>query len=80
MTPQPAEAQAVRETYSLLRSAAAHKQPVAATYDGLFRLLCPHVLGRKAGRLHVFCDFATLNWALPQFPCTSRGARGWSTH
>jgi hypothetical protein len=27
---------------------------VAAVYDGLSRLLCPHVLGRKAGRLHVF--------------------------
>src|SRR5256885_2719957 len=26
-----------------------------ATYDGLLRLLCPHVLGRKSGRLHVFC-------------------------
>jgi hypothetical protein len=25
---------------------------VAAIYDGLPRLLCPHVLGRKAGRLH----------------------------
>jgi hypothetical protein len=55
MTPQPAEAQAVREIYALLRLAAARRQSVAATYDGLFRLLCPHVLGRKSGRLHVFC-------------------------
>ena len=38
MTPQPAEAQAVRETYALLRLAAARKQPVTATYDGLRRL------------------------------------------
>jgi hypothetical protein len=55
MTPQPAGAQAVREIYALLRLAAAGRQPVAATYDGLLRLLCPHVLGRKSGRLHVFC-------------------------
>jgi hypothetical protein len=55
MMPQPAEAQAVRGIYSLLRLAAARRQPVAATYDGLLRLLCPHVLGRKSGRLHVLC-------------------------
>ncbi len=55
MTPQPAKAQAVREIYALLRLAAARRQPVAATYDGLPRLLCPHVLGRKLDRLHVFC-------------------------
>src|SRR6266566_1930136 len=55
MTPEPTGAQAVREIYALLRLAAARRQPVAATYDGLLRLLCPHVLGRKSGRLHVFC-------------------------
>src|ERR1700694_6279299 len=55
MTPQPAGAQAVREIYALLRLAATRRQPVAATYYGLVRLLCPHVLGRKSGRLHVFC-------------------------
>jgi hypothetical protein len=55
MTPQPAEAQAVRKIYSLLRVAAERRQPVVATYDGLFRLLCPHVLGRKSGRLHALC-------------------------
>ena len=27
------------------------RQPI----DGLLRLLCPHVLGRKSGRFHVFC-------------------------
>jgi hypothetical protein len=54
MTPQPANVQAVTEIYELLRRAAACKQPVAANYDGLPRLLCPHVLGRKADRLHAF--------------------------
>jgi hypothetical protein len=55
MTPQPDKEHAVREVYLLLRRAAACRQPVAATYDGLLRLLCPHVLGRKSGRLRVLC-------------------------
>jgi hypothetical protein len=52
MTPQPANGQGLNETYELLLLAAARRQPVAAIYDGLPRLLCPHVLGRKAGRFH----------------------------
>ena len=52
MTPKPAEAPAVSEIYELLRQAAVRRQPVAAFYDSLPRLLCPHVLGRKSGRLH----------------------------
>ena len=55
MTPKPAEAHTVSEIYGLLRYAAAHGQPVAASYDDQPRLLCPHVGGRKSGRLHVFC-------------------------
>jgi hypothetical protein len=54
MIPQPDKEQAVRDIYLLLRRAAAGRQPVAAVYEGLPRLLCPHVLGRKAGRLHTF--------------------------
>jgi hypothetical protein len=52
MTPQPADAQAVNQTYELLLRAAARRRPVVAIYDDLPLLLCPHVLGRKAGRLH----------------------------
>src|SRR3979411_1783705 len=55
MTPKPAEACAMSEIYGLLRYAAARRQPVAASYDGQSRLLCPHVGGRKSSRLHVFC-------------------------
>lgn len=55
MTPKLADANGVSEIYELLRYAAAHRQPVAATYDGQPRLLCPHVGGRKLSRLHVFC-------------------------
>jgi hypothetical protein len=52
MTPQSVRVQTESEIYALLHCAAARRQPVAAIYDGLLRLLCPHVLGRKAGRLH----------------------------
>jgi hypothetical protein len=55
MTPQSAAVQAVSEIYELLLLAAARRQPVVAIYDGLLRLLCPQVLGRKSGRRHVFC-------------------------
>jgi len=55
MTPRPADASAVGGIYELLRYAATRKQPVAATYDGQPRLLCPHIGGRKSGRLHVLC-------------------------
>ena len=54
MPRQAAKLEAVSATYELLRVAAARRQPVAAVYDGLPRLLCPHVLGRKSGRLHAF--------------------------
>lgn len=50
MGPQPDNLQAVSEVYSLLRLAATRRLSVAAIYDGLPRLLCPHVLGRKSGR------------------------------
>ena len=39
----------------MLRKAATRRQPVAATYDGQPRLLCPHVGGRKSGLWHVLC-------------------------
>ena len=44
------------EVYGLLRIAAVGKRPVAAMYDGLPRLLCPHVLGKsKDGHLRALC-------------------------
>jgi hypothetical protein len=55
MTPGPAAALSVSEVYEILRDAATRRQPVAATYDGQPRLLCPHVGGRKSGHWHVFC-------------------------
>ena len=52
MRAQSGVGRGVNETYELLRRAAVRKQPVAAMYDNQPRLLCPHVLGRKAGRPH----------------------------
>ena len=76
MPPQPAKEQAVSKIYELLRLAAAGRQPVAATYDGLPRLLFRHVLGRKSGRLHVFFyQFGgSSNSGLPM---VSEGVGGW---
>ena len=76
MTPERAEVQAVSETYELLRVAAARRQPVAAIYDGLLRLLCPHVLGRKSSRLHAFVyQFeGSSHSGLPMAP---EGVGGW---
>lgn len=55
MTQQAADGRAVAEVYELLRLAIRRRQPVAAVYDEQKRLLCPHVLGRKSGRLRVLC-------------------------
>jgi hypothetical protein len=70
MTPQRAGVQLVSEIYELLRLAAASRQAVTAVYDGLPRLLCPHVLGRKSGRLHtLFYQFGgSSNSGLPEKP------------
>src|SRR6266567_3667198 len=52
MTSQNARVQSVSEIYEILRLAATRRQVVAAIYDDLPRLLCPHVLGRKSDRPH----------------------------
>ena len=44
-----------RRTYLLLRRAILHLRPVAATYQGRRRYLCPHVIGHTGGRPHVLC-------------------------
>lgn len=56
MTPQLVGTQSPEEIYGLLRSAAIRRIPVAAIYDNLPRVLCPHVLGRsKDGHLRALC-------------------------
>jgi len=56
MTPQLARTQSPEEIYAVLCFAAIRRKPVAAIYDNLPRLLCPHVLGRsKDGHLRALC-------------------------
>src|SRR6202451_3189329 len=51
-----ARIQTVEEIYGLVWTAVAKKQPVEASYQERFRLLCPHRLGRnRAGQLRVLC-------------------------
>ena len=76
MTPQPTKRQTVNEVYNLLRMAAARRQPVAAIYDGLPRLLCPHVLGRKSGRLRALC-YQFGGGSRSGLPIVSQGVGGW---
>ena len=76
MTPQLDKESAQDEIYELLRLAAARKQPLAAMYDGLPRLLCPHVLDRKSGRLHgLFYQFGGSSHS--GLPSVREGAGGW---
>ena len=51
-----AQIQTVEEIYKLVWSAVANKRPMEASYQGRYRLFCPHRLGRnKEGRLRVLC-------------------------
>ena len=77
MSPRPAKSQNVIEVYELLLMAATRRQPVAAVYDGLPRLLCPHVLGRKQSRLHalVYQFSGDSHSGLPVTPETAGGWR-----
>jgi hypothetical protein len=76
MTPQAAKEEIVSEIYELLRLAAARRQPMAAIYDGQSRLLCPHVGGRKSGRLHVFF-YQFGGSSNSELPITPDGVGGW---
>jgi hypothetical protein len=48
--------QPVEDVYRLIWTAVEHSCPIAAVYDSLPRLFCPHRLGRnKHGQLRVLC-------------------------
>jgi hypothetical protein len=48
--------QTPEEIHSLVRAAAIEHRPIAALYDGVERLLCPHVVGyNQPGEWRVFC-------------------------
>lgn len=47
------------DAYETIRQAIQKKQHVLAVYDGHYREMCPHVLGRKNGRIQgLFYQFA----------------------
>ena len=44
--------------YSIIRNAIRNKQQVIATYEGHYREMCPHIIGKKEGRgVAVFYQF-----------------------
>ena len=48
--------QPLEDVYRLIWTAVEHKCPIAAMYNSLPRLLCPHRLGRnKHGQIRVLC-------------------------
>jgi hypothetical protein len=52
----PAQIQTVEEIDRLIWTAMANRRPIEATYQGRFRLFCPHRLGRnREGQLRVLC-------------------------
>jgi hypothetical protein len=54
--PASAREQSPDEIYRLVRAAAVQHRPITALYDGMRRLLCPHVLGyNRPGDWRVFC-------------------------
>jgi len=45
--------------YEIIRDAIQHKKVIEATYRQRVRMMCPHVLGRKRGRIQaLFYQFA----------------------
>lgn len=53
---QPAEIQSLDEIYAMVRAALTAQRPIAAVYEGRYRLLCPHTLGwNKEGQPRVLC-------------------------
>jgi len=76
MTLRPTTRQTINESYGLLGLAAARRQPVAGIYDGLPRLFCPHVLGRKSGQFHALC-YQFGGSSHRGLPVMSEGGGGW---
>jgi len=45
--------------YDIIKQAILKKQQITATYNGLHREMCPHVIGKKNGKAHcLFYQFA----------------------
>ena len=77
MTPHSAKSQSSDEIYALMRVAAARKQPIAAIYDGLPRLLCPHLLGRNKEGLRCALCYQFGGESSSGLPMAAQGMGGW---
>jgi hypothetical protein len=55
-TPGSAAEQSLKEIHRLVAAAVVQHRPISAWYDGIRRLLCPHVVGyNQPGEWRVFC-------------------------
>jgi hypothetical protein len=53
---QPIRRQSFETIHDLLRTSLLDRKPISAIYNGKFRLLCPHVMGRnKDGAPYALC-------------------------
>jgi hypothetical protein len=62
-------------TYERLRQAVLERRQVAATYKGHRRLMCPHVVGTKQGRLQ--CLFYQFGGASSSGPVREGSRASW---
>ena len=54
--PGSATTQSLEEVHGLVQTAVVQRRPIAAIYDGVQRLFCPHVLGYNESNQHrAFC-------------------------
>jgi len=72
--PGAATTQSLEEIHRLIHVAVVHRRPIAATYDGMQRLFCPHVLGySEPNQYRAFCyQYGGESRSAPQ-PITSHG-------
>ena len=72
--PGPVTLESLEEIHRLIETAVVHRRPITALYDGVPRLLCPHVLGfNEPNQYRAFCyQYGGESWSAPQ-PITSHG-------
>jgi hypothetical protein len=72
--PDAATTRSLKEIHRLVQTAVVHRRPIAAVYDGVQRLFCPHVLGsNEPNQYRAFCyQYGGESRSAPQ-PNASRG-------
>jgi hypothetical protein len=66
--PGSAKVQSLEEIHRLVHAAVVHRRPIAAVYDDVQRLFCPHVLGyNEPNQYRAFCyQYGGESWSAPQ--------------